>query len=346
MKNINKYIVMVLGMSFLASFASAQDAQFSQYYASSLYLNPAMVGIEHDLTFSTAYRSQWRGAAKPYTTNQVSAIIPLLAGVSKKHPVGGVGLSVFNDQSGDAALRTTGANLSFAYTKSLRSDLSRVSIAGQVGIIQKNIDFTNAQWGSYYSDLGYTNPTNFNDGSISSSKLMPDISLGAMWSFNPTHNYFRSGFSGYLGVAAMHVNQPNESLVEGYQSAMPMALKLHGGLEFHVSPKLNAGPSFLFASQGKASQVNAGAYLNYRIVENPFSPLANSDLIFGTWYRLQDAFIFATGITNHNFTLGVSYDMNASSLRTNTNARGAYEITLSIRNAREKKRKRFDTPRI
>lgn len=345
MKKISKYIL-VLGLGMLSQISKAQDAQFSQYYASSLYLNPAMAGIEQDLTFSSAYRSQWRGVSKPYTTNQLSAIMPLSSGATVKRQYGGIGVSVFNDQSGDAALRTTGANLTFAYTKSIKSDLSRIAIAGQVGVIQKSIDFTNAQWGSYYNDLGYTNPTSFTDNSISSNKLMPDVSLGAMWSFNPSRNYFRSGLSGFLGAVASHVNQPNESLVDGYASALPMSIKAHGGIEFHLNQKLNVGPNVLFVLQGKNFQINAGAYLHYRIVDNPFSPLANSDLVFGTWYRLQDALIFSTGITNNNFTLGISYDMNASSLRTNTNARGAYEVTLSIRNARDKKRKRFDTPRI
>jgi type IX secretion system PorP/SprF family membrane protein len=324
----------------------AQDAQFSQYYASSLYLNPAMAGIEQDFTIGTAFRSQWRGVSKPYTTNQLSAIMPLSKGVSKKQQFGGIGLSAFNDQSGDAALRSTGVNLTFAYTKSIKSDLSRFSIGGQIGVIQKSIDFKNAFWGSYYNDLGYTNPPYITESGVSSSLLVPDASLGVMWSFNPSRNYFRSGLSGYLGATAAHINRPNESLVEGYSTPMPMTIRAHGGLEFHVNSKMNVGPSFLFATQGGASQINAGGYLHYRIIDNPFSPLANSDLIIGTFYRLQDAFIFSTGITNNKLTLGLSYDMNASSLKTNTNARGAYEITLTYRNARDKKRKRFDTPRI
>jgi hypothetical protein len=39
----------------------AQDPVFSQFYTSSMFLNPALSGFEKDVVLGLNYRSQWTG---------------------------------------------------------------------------------------------------------------------------------------------------------------------------------------------------------------------------------------------------------------------------------------------
>ncbi|MEJ0030308.1 MAG: type IX secretion system membrane protein PorP/SprF [Bacteroidota bacterium] len=52
-----------------ADLASAQDAQFSQFYAAPLYLNPAFAGSTNQGRVGMNYRNQWPGIDANFTTN-------------------------------------------------------------------------------------------------------------------------------------------------------------------------------------------------------------------------------------------------------------------------------------
>ncbi|MGL5892099.1 MAG: type IX secretion system membrane protein PorP/SprF, partial [Bacteroidia bacterium] len=46
----------------------AQDPEFSQFYANSLYLNPALSGAKICPSIQTNYRQQWPGISGTYST--------------------------------------------------------------------------------------------------------------------------------------------------------------------------------------------------------------------------------------------------------------------------------------
>ncbi|MBK7667254.1 MAG: type IX secretion system membrane protein PorP/SprF [Sphingobacteriaceae bacterium] len=47
---------------------SAQDPQFTQFYAAPQYLNPAFTGLTTEHRFVANYRNQWPGIRKTYQT--------------------------------------------------------------------------------------------------------------------------------------------------------------------------------------------------------------------------------------------------------------------------------------
>ena len=327
--------------------ARAQDAHFSQFYASSLYLNPALAGIESDLTFAASYRTQWRSIVTPYLTNQVSAIVPLSGGKVERSQYGGLGVSLFNDRVGDGNLNTTGLNVSFAYDLLRRSEASALVVAAQGGVVQRSLDLSNTEWGSQFNPfVGYDPSVPVNVAGITTRRTFADAQLGLLWAHNPARDFVRSPASYYLGVVGAHLNRPNEAMREGFRSRLPVLWKAHGGAEFRLGGKVSLSPNALLLYQQGLMQINSGLYTRYRVVEHPFGPLGEADVIFGAWYRHGDAFIFSTGLATPVFTVGFSYDVNASRLRYQTNGRGAYELTLTLRNYKERQRKRFSTPRI
>ena len=105
-------------------------------------------------------------------------------------------------------------------------------------------------------------------------------------------------------------------------------------------------PNFLVAQQNRFRQYNVGLYLTYRVFNPKKTILAKTDLIFGTWYRVGDSFILSTGIDHESYQIAFSYDVNSSNLRYATGGRGAWEVSLTLRLVKEKKMKRFSTPRI
>lgn len=138
----------------------AQDAHFSQYYASGLYLNPALAGAEANMAFTSNYRSQWQAVAQPYVTNQMSMIIPISRGQILKRQMGAAGVSFYNDVVGDGNFKTTGVMGSFTYNSYFDDRMQVLSLSVQGGIVQQNIDFTNLEWGEQYSSyLGTYDPS-------------------------------------------------------------------------------------------------------------------------------------------------------------------------------------------
>jgi type IX secretion system PorP/SprF family membrane protein len=60
-------------MIFSFTVLKGQDPQFSQFYNSSLYYNPATAGISRDLRFSSSYRKLWSKIPGDLSTYFISA---------------------------------------------------------------------------------------------------------------------------------------------------------------------------------------------------------------------------------------------------------------------------------
>jgi type IX secretion system PorP/SprF family membrane protein len=327
-KIISVFLLIAAILSPLFS-VKAQDASFSQYYASSLYLNPAFAGMESRTTFSSNYRTQWKSIVVPYVTSQASLIVPIRINKGEKH-LGGVGLSFYNNNAGDGNFKTLGVNLNIGYIAYL-SSMHALAFGAQGGYVQKSVDLQSFQWGSQFNPLigGYDPSVPVNINSIAGQSSFTDFAGGLMYHFNPERDYEESPVSIYIGGAGYHLSQPNESMLKDSSNKLPMLIKSHAGLEWNISEKFNFSPNVYMAMQNKSRQINAGAYFTFMFGSGE-SAIAPSKVLLGGWYRLNDSFIFTTGIGSPNYTLGFSYDLNNSSLRYNTQGRGAYELSLKV----------------
>ncbi len=326
----------------------AQEAQFSQFYAAGLYLNPALAGAEKDVQFSSNYRMQFRNVTLPYTTNQFSFIYPFVShGIRNSHK-GGLGASFYNDRAGDGNFKTQGFYGTFAYNIPLSyNGIHFVSFGIQAGLVQRTIDFSNLQWGSQFNPyVGFDPTAVINESQIVNNKLYPDINAGIILSLNGLKNFEKKPYTAHVGVAGYHLNTPNESMIDGKESFVPRLLKAHAGLEYKLSKKFHLAPNAIFLYQNGLYQLNGGMYLTWKAFEHSGSMFSRTDLILGSFYRLNDSFIFMVGMSNDVFTLGLSYDLNSRTLRYFSNGQGSYEISLSIRKISSHKIDRFSTPRI
>src|SRR5271156_1500498 len=80
---------------------TAQDPEFTQFYANPLYLNPAFAGSAHCPRICINYRNQWPGLVSTFVTSSVS-YDQQIASISS-----GVGLQAMTDNAGEGTLNTT-----------------------------------------------------------------------------------------------------------------------------------------------------------------------------------------------------------------------------------------------
>lgn len=342
-------LLLIISLLCFASAVNAQQPVFSQYYATGLYLNPALAGMESDMIFQFNYRSQWNDANLPFETFQASYIHPILKrGIRTEH-TGGVGVSFFNDQSGiNNEFKSTGANLSYAYNFLLnRYGNNIIALGGMIGAYQNKIDFEHLQWSSQYNPtMGYDNSSIPDLSQFNERVFYPVFNFGFMWTYRDKKKYELKDFSIYMGASVANLNQPKLSYFEEAESSLSPLYKIHGGFSIFLTKRFSVSPNYLVQYQQAAFQTNTGAYLGYMISDIYDSRDRPTKVIIGAWYRLHDSFIFNAGLSSKHFNIAFSYDVNTSSLGRYVGGTGAYEISLAVKLIKQQQFRRFSSPLI
>jgi type IX secretion system PorP/SprF family membrane protein len=310
----------------------AQDAVFSQYYASTLYLNPALAAVEPTATLNLNSRQQWKNAGDGFSTNQLSLIFPIKDGGILDENIGGVGVTVFTDNTGDGNLKTTGFYATGSYILKL-SHQQHILLGLQGGYMTRSLDLESFTWNSQYNDqIGWDGSIDPGNDNLNDNVGMVDLSAGIFYYNTQKEDVYKDGRGLYLGLSAYHLNQASNSLVEGGSSKLGMLIKAHGGVGLPVKKKMVLSPNFLVASQNELMQINVGTYLDYLLAKKKSAPgIVPTNAYLGVWYRVQDSFIMSLGFGSDSYTFGFSYDMNTSTLGKTLRGSSAYEISLKIR---------------
>lgn len=339
-----KKIIRTLLLSLLPSLgAVAQDIHFSQFYMSPLNLNPAMTGvIGCDMRFSGTYRNQWASILRSNAFKTYNASFDMRLPVGRSDYVG-IGTNIWADKAGSAGLATQQFNLSGSYLKKLggyRSKESYLTAGAQIGVTNRSIDANKLIYGDQWDGgSGYTPVTQ--EVSFDPNFLFADVSAGALW-FGALNRENTSNV--YAGVAFHHLNRANMSFKKQKFEALYSKFVVHGGGEFALNKKTSLLPGVLFFKQGPSFEANFGTSVKFK-----FNKIRSSRQAFhlGLWMRLaghyenaflSDAAIISTRFDYEDFSLGLSYDVNVSSLRAATNYNGAFEIALNYKICNNKKR--------
>lgn len=291
-----------------------QDPVFSQFYAAPLQVNPAFVGTSLAPRFTANYRNQypsWPNAYSTYALSYEQPIEPLNSAL---------GLMVMGDEAGDGIYSSTRVHGVYGYNVMINRDYS-IRFGVQAGVIQTTLDWDKLIFGDVLDPL---------DGAIGTSEEIPPASLNKRV-FDVSAGLLLYSKKAYLGMSAIHLNSPDESLlgINEYLSAgLPMRLTFHGGWNFNVSGRNNIkeatfiSPSLMYIHQGSFNQINGGAFVNF------------GSFFGGTWYRHTfsnaDAVVVLAGVRYEAFRIGYSFDMTVSGLKaTPGGTGGTHEISLS-----------------
>lgn len=315
---------------------SAQDAVFSQFFNTTLYMNPALAGFDEDISITANHRSQWNSLQFPYTTTQLSVIMPYYRDKHQKPfgHMGGLGLSIFNDIAGmNNNFKTTGLNANVAYNLPFDHHYIHVLSFGlQLGMIQKTVDTSTLAWGEQYSPyVGFDATIAPGEALNFQNRAFFDVGSGLFWFYNPLPQENRTIVSMNSGLSVAHMNNPNESMLDYQPSRLPLLYKYHGGIVFKLGRNATISGNVLLALQNETIQSNIGSYLSYRFFPDGQSLLAEAIVRFGTWYRINDSMIFLSEFDTGKYKFAFSYDWNTSSLRYRNRGIGTYELHMGIR---------------
>ncbi len=297
--------------------AHAQDPQFTQFYANPLYLNPAFAGTARCPRVALNYRNQWPALSGTFVTTSASYDQDV------RGLMGGLGLLVTSDQAGKGTLNTTTVSGIYSYTQAVSRKFS-IKAGFQATYFQKSLDWNKLTFGDMIDPRrGFIYATN-------------DVPRGG----SVGNADFSAGILGYtdvffVGFAANHLTEPNESLIVG-TSKMPMKLTAHGGAAIPLGmrgkygeAKTKLSPNILYQQQAAFRQLNLGLYVDH------------GPIMAGLWYRSRDAFIALIGFHTEHLKFGYSYDVTTSKLTTAT--AGSHEISLTLQFDCKKKRRRVRT---
>jgi len=301
---------------------TAQDVHFSQYFFSPLTLNPAHTGnFKADYRGFLNFRSQWKELGEPYETYSAGGDINFYP---KGQNYSG-GFLFLNDRSGGDLL----------VNKVMASGAKHLRVAGfklhaglQTAFIMKRIDpLRNSYPNQLNWNIGRFDPTlpNYEPGLIQKDNFL-DINVGV------AAEKKIGKFIGEFGLAFFHLNRPKESL-NGQSVRIPVRKAITLGAGWQLNEKLTFKLHSLYGFTTKTSDWVSGFTFDYIFSSGPFF---NNSFFTGMMWRSginrnADAGIVTAGFNINNYTIGFSYDLTFSKLKTSVDMRGAYEIALIFR---------------
>jgi type IX secretion system PorP/SprF family membrane protein len=319
---MRKYICTFCCLFFIAFAATAQDPQFSQFYAAPLYLSPSFAGSALAPRAVVNYRNQWPSIDASFVTYAASFdyYFPKVNS--------GVGLLITHDSQGLGGVRSTDIGAQYSYRLQLSENLF-FQPGFQLSYVLRDANFFNLTFGDQYTNSGRIPGQQTLEPLTGEYRSYVDFSSGGLLY---TDRFF-------VGVSAHHMNRPNQSLT-GDVSRLPMKTTLHAGYKIPLdestarglaedvnSPERSITPAVLYKMQGKFDQLDVGLYMNY------------DPMVFGLWYRglpikqyeqglnNNDALIFLLGFKYESLSVGYSYDLTISNLGSSSG--GAHELSLT-----------------
>lgn len=309
--------------------STGQDINYSQYFSTPLYYNPAFTGLNSGLRVRFTFRDQWPTLPVDIKSYYFSADL----GDRNLPGAGGIGLMVQSDNPGYGLIN----NLQAALTIGVRIPVTSFMIA-QVGIkaavVQRLVnwdelvfsDQLDPKYGNIYQ-TGFIPPD-------ADKRVYPDFAAGGILQFiSPT-----GGINGNIGFACDHIFRPDQAFLSNASAPLPRKWVAHGDVvisagysssSFYRAAdeplKINIG--FMYQNQAKFNSLELG--LN----------LLKFNIYLGGWYKTTmggktgNAVVLLAGYRyvfapDMSIKFIYSYDLQTSKSLAGTG--GAHEISLVL----------------
>jgi type IX secretion system PorP/SprF family membrane protein len=318
-------ITLILSAILLAPLAvSGQaDIHFSQFYETSILRNPALTGIfPEDYKVGVYERNQWASIIHPYQTTLINGETHIAVS-HRSDDFFSFGFLGYADKAGSINQSIVGLYPAISFNKSMNPEHHSYLSAGFTsGYLQYSYDPSKATFNNQYQNNSF-NALNPSGENLPNPKLeMWDVGTGL--NFNTSGRDAANTF--IVGLSAYHITKPKFS----YYLADPQNVNIRVNSNFALSRQINE--SFVMQLQANATfqgtyrEVLLGGLLGWTEVMRASYPV----FVFyaGAFYRVGDAVIPVVKVKYKNFALGMSYDVNVSTLSPVTNLQGGYEVTL------------------
>lgn len=291
----------------------AQSPQFSQFYASPLYMAPSFAGATDGSRIVMNYRNQWPQIPGSFVTYAFSFDHYF------HNYRSGLGVLLFRDQAGTGRLATSTGGLVYSYNFKVDHNWTlRPGI--QFLYAERTVDFHRNTFGDQLSL----------DQILPSSLVANPIERVGY--FDATSSIIAYSPAIWAGLSVDHLMRPNTSMTQE-ESRIPMKFSLYGGYRYYFGGNYaqqvreSISMAVMYKNQGKFNQLDIGAYWT----RNPISiglmyrgiPFFNNK-IHGLFNN--DALVLMGGLSTQNMRIGYSYDFTISRLINSTG--GAHEISV------------------
>ncbi|MDF1868272.1 MAG: PorP/SprF family type IX secretion system membrane protein [Saprospiraceae bacterium] len=322
---IKKYKIhpLFLVLFFLPLLVSAQDIHFSQYYNSPLTINPALSGITRgDIRIIGTYRSQWSSALSPYSTFHGAADWKYF---NPKRTKGffSAGVTFNYDDAGDSNLRTTNFGISGAYTLAIGEE-NFLTFGVMTGFGQRAFDLNNLTWDNQFNGDVFDPNRDSREQFDRTSFFYPDFNLGINWHGQQKDTRSRLN----VGVAAFHVNRPDQSFIKSDDVNLPVRWSLYFLPVIQITEKIDLLGYGTAQIQGPDFEAIGGGAGRFHLNTNRAREMA---IQLGLSYRFNsigDAIIPGIELHYQVWRVGFTYDVNISGFSEATNRNGGPEINV------------------
>ncbi len=333
MKNRKKItVILIVSLFGIIPGVYCQDMNYTQYFSTPVYYNPAYTGISSGLRARFLFRDQWPTLPNPFKSYYFSADL----GDRNLPGSGGIGLMINQDTPGAGLIKNFGAALTVGVRIPLNSFMvSQLGI--KAGLMQRTVnwgdlvfpDQLSGKYGNIYQTL-FTPPD-------ANKRVVPDFGVGGVLQFaNPQGN-----ISGNIGLGVDHIFQPDVSFLSSGSSQYPR--KWVGQFDLIIT----AGPggsssSSLSSGTNDPLKVNIGGIYQSQASLNSLQVglnLLKYNVYVGCWYKstmtgtVNTAVALVAGYRysfyeDMNLKFMYSYDLQVSGALLGTG--GAHEISLIL----------------
>ncbi len=318
--SIEKNIALFAVLFCLCFYSQAQDPHFSQYFASSMTVNPAFAGEGvDDWRASANFRSQWWGAfVAPYTTTTI-AVEKRFASPKTTKNYFAMGGYLLSDASNNGLLKNTFVSLDLAYHVSLdaKGD-EQLAVGMSATYANRLIDANKLSFQSQFGSMGFQRTAPSGEVIDILSNKYVDINAGVNYSKK------ENNWGYHLGAAVFHAGGPEEGVYKGNQYSLPRRINFSGGLNFDLTNGNGLAISSMYEKQGSNDIFTLGGL--YKIGINKNETFSSLDL--GLWNRFGDALYPYFGMEGRNWQAGFTYDIVTSGVRTGSNSVQSIELSL------------------
>ena len=307
----------------VAAGVHAQDLHFSQFFEAPLLRNPALAGIfTGDVRVEGIYRNQWNSFTNAYRSGSLSGEYKMPVGKGNDFITGA--MQLLFDRAGTAALTTTHLLPAVNYHKSLSDEKAMYLAVGFMGgLVQKRIDRSKITTNNQYDGAAFNPSLADGETFLNASYSYLDASFGA--SFNTTFGENEKN-SFYAGAGFHHLNRPSNSFYRTTAALHPKYV-FSGGIKLAIDEYTSFTLQADQSVQGSFNETIGGALYSFAVGGESDNPAYT--LHAGAFLRWKDALIPIIKIDYNPLAIALSYDVNVSQLKTASQGRGGFELSVS-----------------
>jgi hypothetical protein len=200
-----------------------------------------------------------------------------------------------------------------------------LSAGFSAGMVQRKMDLSKMTTNSQFNGMDY-------DATLATGETFPDnnylyfdgsagLSFNSQVGQNAENNL-------YFGIAYHHFNQSaRASFYNNGDAKINPKWVYSAGLKMNVNDYSYMTYYADYSSQGPYSEIIGGMLYSIKLDESPDDPR----YVFsgGGFLRWKDAFIPVVKLQTTPLTFALSYDVNVSPLKTSSQSRGGFEVSVS-----------------